>query len=155
MSGPLSGGKQGVWSDIHRSQVPLASMGPSFKDLPLRDFYASAQPEPDASVHGVHTSCTIHAVSNLQQWDVTQGFDVATDLGMPWSILILFHTHSSAPHFLIVFLLSSHADHRVISSHPLHSFCYIRFISFHSTFPSISTSSTLGQATGAPCVDNG
>lgn len=97
----------------------------------LRDFCSSAQPEPDPSVHWVHTSCATHAIFNLQQWEVTQGFDVATDLGMPWSILILFHTHSSAPHFLIV----SFFHHMLTTESSLATLCIPSatcFISFHS-----------------------
>lgn len=83
---------QGVWPGVHGSQAPAASTQPSFRGLLLRDFSfcSSALSEPDPNVYWFHASCTIYAVSNVQQCEATRGFYIATGLGMPQSKLILF-----------------------------------------------------------------
>lgn len=113
MPGPLSAVNRGAWPDIHRSQAPhwgISLLGTSPSVLQLGQSLARVRPGPMHLVPSV-------ASLTCNQWEATQGFDGAADLGMPQSTLTLFC--SLLAHSLHS---SSRADHRVTPSHPLHPF---------------------------------
>ena len=160
--GAFNGGNQGEWPG---RWAPAASIQPWCGEPLPRDPLLLSPARTWPRWYGFHASCTICAISNLQQCEATQALMLLLTLAHPspahpfpqFSHPLLLGT-SPVPSFF-----SSHAEQTALFRPLLHRFCYfvakphgsLLPISSHSASHSMSTASVLGQAIGGPCTNTG